>query len=164
MKLASPLTFSLGSKQALSLFSKEKEFPNRGDAMADGHGSYILRDEPVIINVGRRTLRIAVRNLGDRPVQVGSHYHFFEVNRDLEFDRALAFGMRLNVPAGTAVRFEPGDTREVELVEFGGNRRITGLNNLTNGSVRVPERAAEAVERATRRGFRTAKPNEGNDG
>jgi len=132
--------------------------------MAHGNGPYLLRDEPVVINAGRRTVRLPVSNLGDRPIQVGSHYHFFEVNRFLDFDRSLAFGMRLNVPAGTAMRFEPGDTREIDLVEFGGTGRVTGLNNLTNGSVRTPERAAEALERARRRGFRGARTSEETDG
>lgn len=132
--------------------------------MAHGNGPYLLRDEPVAINAGRRTVRLSVSNLGDRPIQVGSHYHFFEVNRFLQFDRSLAFGMRLNVPAGTAVRFEPGDTREVDLVDFGGAGRVTGLNNLTNGSVRTAERAAEALECARRRGFRGAQTSEKTDG
>jgi urease subunit gamma/beta len=78
------------------------------------------------LNAGRRHSTLLVRNTGDRPVQVGSHYHFFEVNDALDFDREAAFGMRLDIPAGTAVRFEPGDEREVELVELGGNRRVPG--------------------------------------
>jgi urease subunit gamma/beta len=86
-------------------------------------------------------------------VQVGSHFHFFEVNRALVFDRGAAFGMRLDVPAGTAVRFEPGDTREVGLVEVGGTGRMSGLNRLTEGSVRSPRVRAAALERARREGF-----------
>ena len=132
--------------------------------MAHGNGPYLLRDEPVAINAGRNTVRLSVSNLGDRPIQVGSHYHFFEVNRFLQFDRALSFGMRLNVPSGTAIRFEPGDTREIELVEFGGTGRVIGLNNLTNGSVRTPARADEALERANRRGFRGARASGETDG
>jgi urease beta subunit len=96
-------------------------------------GEYFLSAEPIELNAGRRTSRIEVRNRGDRPVQIGSHCHFFEVNRWLSFDRAAAYGMRLNIPAGTAVRFEPGDTREVELVALGGTREVHGLNNLVNG-------------------------------
>ena len=93
----------------------------------------------------------AVRNTGDRPVQVGSHYHFFEVNDALEFDRGAAFGMRLDIPAGTAVRFEPGDEREVELVELGGDARsVHGLNRLTEGETGEQQREA-ALERAARR-------------
>ncbi len=96
-------------------------------------GEYFLADAPIELNAGRRTTRIEVTNRGDRPVQVGSHFHFFEVNRALDFDRAQACGMRLNIPAGTAVRFEPGDTKQVELVDIGGTREIYGLNGLVNG-------------------------------
>ena len=96
-------------------------------------GGYILAAEPVEINVGRPHVKLAVRNTGDRPVQVGSHFHFFEVNRALEFDREQAFGRRLDIAAGTAVRFEPGDEREVTLVPFGGKRRVHGFNNLVDG-------------------------------
>ena len=85
------------------------------------------------LNAGIDALTIAVANTGDRPVQVGSHFHFFEVNESLHFDRAAARGFRLNIPAGTAVRFEPGDTREVPLVAFTGSRQMHGLNNLVNG-------------------------------
>ena len=85
------------------------------------------------LNTGRETVTLAVANTGDRPVQVGSHFHFFEVNRALEFDRDSARGMRLDIPAGTAVRFEPGDEREVTLVPFVGSRHVYGLNALVNG-------------------------------
>ncbi len=96
-------------------------------------GEYLLAPDPIELNAGRETRRIEVSNRGDRPVQVGSHCHFFEVNRCLAFDRGAAYGMRLNVAAGTAVRFEPGDTREVELVAIGGSREIRGLNRLVEG-------------------------------
>jgi len=96
-------------------------------------GEYLLASDPIELNAGRATRTIAVSNRGDRPVQVGSHCHFFEVNRWLTFDRAAAYGMRLNVAAGTAVRFEPGDTREVELVTLGGTREVFGLNQLVEG-------------------------------
>jgi len=96
-------------------------------------GVYILLADPIEINAGRATCRVVVSNRGDRPIQVGSHCHFFEVNRALAFDRASAYGMRLNIAAGTAVRFEPGDTREVELVAVGGRREIFGLNRLVEG-------------------------------
>lgn len=85
------------------------------------------------LNPGLATISLVVSNAGDRPVQVGSHFHFMEVNRELVFDRAAARGFRLNIPAGTAVRFEPGDTREVPLVAFAGARVVHGLNNLVNG-------------------------------
>ncbi|ABN53038.1 MAG TPA: urease subunit beta [Hungateiclostridium thermocellum] len=96
-------------------------------------GEYIIKNEFITLNDGRRTLNIKVSNTGDRPVQVGSHYHFFEVNRYLEFDRKSAFGMRLDIPSGTAVRFEPGEEKTVQLVEIGGSREIYGLNDLTCG-------------------------------
>ncbi len=96
-------------------------------------GGVILSQQDIEYNVGRRTATITIRNTGDRPIQVGSHFHLFEVNRYLEFDRAAAFGMHLNIPATTAIRFEPGDSREVEIVEYGGKRRIIGFNNLTDG-------------------------------
>jgi len=98
-------------------------------------GEFILRSEPVEANAGRRTVRIEVKNLGDRPIQVGSHCHFFEVNRYLDFNRQSAYGMRLNIPAGTAVRFEPGDSKEVELVALGGTRVVYGINGRVNGKL-----------------------------
>jgi len=99
-------------------------------------GEYLLGEGDIIANQGRRTVELTVANTGDRPIQVGSHFHFFEVNRALRFDRAQAFGMRLNAPAGTAVRFEPGDEKRVTLVELGGARRVFGLNALTDGGTR----------------------------
>jgi len=100
-------------------------------------GEYLLGDGDVVANNGRRTVTMTVANTGDRPIQVGSHFHFFEVNRALVFDRAQAFGMRLSVPAGTAVRFEPGDEKRVTLVELGGAALVYGLNGLTQGGDRV---------------------------
>jgi urease beta subunit len=99
-------------------------------------GEYLLADGDVIANQGRRTVELTVANTGDRPIQVGSHFHFFEVNRALAFDRPQAFGMRLNIAAGTAVRFEPGDAKRVVLVEIAGARRLHGLNGLTDGADR----------------------------
>jgi urease subunit beta len=93
--------------------------------------------DAILLNEHLETILIKVSNLGDRPIQVGSHIHFFEVNRALEFDRNLALGFRLNVPAGTAARFEPGDSKEVELVALAGNREVYGLNNLTNGALEL---------------------------
>ena len=115
-------------------------------------GEYFLESEPIEINPGRPTLQLEVSNRGDRPVQVGSHCHFFEVNRWLAFDRSRAYGMRLNIAAGTAVRFEPGDTRTVELVAFGGRRRVSGLNALVEGALDdddVKRRALAAVRKFT---------------
>jgi urease beta subunit len=99
-------------------------------------GEILLGEGEILANAGRRTAELEVANTGDRPVQVGSHFHFFEANRALRFERARAFGMRLNIPAGTAVRFEPGDVKRVVLVEFAGARRIFGLNALTEGGDR----------------------------
>jgi urease subunit beta len=98
-------------------------------------GEYILVKDDITANEGRRTTKIVVVNTGDRPVQVGSHFHFFEVNKQMQLDRAAAFGMRLNIAAGTAVRFEPGEEKEVELVAFGGKRNSFGFSNLTGGSM-----------------------------
>ena len=98
-------------------------------------GEYFLASDPIEINAERPTRRLEVANTGDRPVQVGSHFHFLEVNRCLDFDRAAAYGMRLNIASGTAVRFEPGDTREVELVAIGGRREVIGLNHLVDGAL-----------------------------
>jgi len=89
-------------------------------------GEYFLQDEPVTANAGRKTARVVVKHTGDRPVQIGSHYHFYEVNDALHFERFRARGMRLNIPAGTSVRFEPGEEKEVELVEFAGARVVLG--------------------------------------
>jgi urease subunit beta len=96
-------------------------------------GEYILAAGDIECNAGRTTVSVTVVNTGDRPVQIGSHFHFFEVNKEMEFDRAKAFGRRLNIPAGTAVRFEPGEEKEVLLVELGGRRRAVGFNNLVDG-------------------------------
>jgi urease beta subunit len=99
-------------------------------------GEYFLGTEPIEANAGRKTFRIAVTNRGDRPIQVGSHCHFFEVNRLLDFDRKIAYGTRLNIPAGTAVRFEPGDTKEIDLVALAGTRTVFGINGLVNGKLK----------------------------
>ena len=108
-------------------------------------GEWLLADEPIEINDGRRTLRLSVRNTGDRPIQVGSHFHFFEVNRVLEFDRAVTLGMRLDVPSGQSIRFEAGDERDVDLVEFGGRGRVIGFNSLLDGATSAPEAAARQL-------------------
>jgi urease subunit gamma/beta len=119
-------------------------------------GEVIVPDEDVEINAGRRESVLKVLNTGDRPVQVGSHYHFFETNPALEFDRAAAFGMRLAIPAGTAVRFEPGESKEITLCEFGGSGELGGLNGLTDGSRHAPAVREQALRRARERGFRGA--------
>ena len=99
-------------------------------------GEYILAAEPVEANVGRDQVTVLVRHTGDRPIQVGSHYHFYEVNRALSFDREKALGMRMNVPAGSGMRFEPGEEKKVPLVAFGGRRRIFGHQGRINGDLR----------------------------
>ena len=108
------------------------------------------------INAGRRSVTLTAVNTGDRPIQIGSHFHFFEVNKAMEFDRAAALGMRLDIPAGTAVRFEPGARKEVNLVEFGGRSELTGLNNLTSGISSDPAVRAAALAQARARGFKGA--------
>jgi len=100
-------------------------------------GGYVLGKGDILANEGRKTVTLVVANTGDRPIQVGSHFHFFEVNAALQFDRKAARGFRLNVPAGTAVRFEPGDTKEVVLVALAGTREVYGLNGLTQGKVKA---------------------------
>jgi urease subunit beta len=98
-------------------------------------GEIITKDGDIILNAGRKTATIAVTNTGDRPVQVGSHYHFFETNPALEFERKKARGMRLNIPAGTAVRFEPGQTRDVTLIPFAGTRKVFGFHGAVMGKL-----------------------------
>lgn len=119
-------------------------------------GEIITEEGEIELNAGRRSVTVTVLNTGDRPVQVGSHLHFFEANRELEFDREEAFGMHLDVPAGTAKRFPPGEEVEATLVEFGGSGEVWGLNNLTNGAIRSPAVKKLALERARARGFKGA--------
>jgi urease subunit gamma/beta len=122
----------------------DREHPGRIEA----------KEGEIALNAGRRAIKLTAVNTGDRPIQIGSHFHFFEVNKALAFDRAAAFNMRLDVPAGTAVRFEPGVSREVSLVEFGGRGELTGLNNLTDGMSGDPSVREAALVRARARDFR----------
>jgi urease subunit gamma/beta len=126
-------TFPDGTK----LVSVDRPIRGVDGESSDAHparpGEFILNDEPITINEGRDTLTLRVKNAGDRPVQVGSHYHFAETNPALEFDREKAVGFRLDIPAGTAARFEPGDAREVNLVAYGGTREVYGFRNEWNG-------------------------------
>jgi len=101
-------------------------------------GELFLEDEPILANAGRKVVRVVVSHTGDRPVQIGSHYHFFEANNALHFDREAARTMRLNIPAGTSVRFEPGEEKRVALVAFGGDRIMYGHNALVNGQLDDP--------------------------
>ena len=127
-------------------------------------GGYVCNPDPVTFHEQLPVTTLTVRNTGDRPIQVGSHFHFFEANRLLEFDRSAAFGMRLNIPAGTAVRFEPGDEREVTLVPFGGRQRVVGFNNLVDGWVGGSAFSSyrpshdSALRRAAEHGFKSSKP------
>jgi urease subunit beta len=116
-------------------------------------GEYILQPDDIIANAGRATATIIVVNTGDRPVQTGSHFHFFEVNRQLQFNRQAAYGMRLNIPAGTAVRFEPGEEKEVQLVSIGGAKKVYGFNDLVNGDV-SEENKERSVQNAMHNHFK----------
>ena len=121
-------------------------------------GGYVCHSEPVTFDADRPVTTLTVRNTGDRPIQVGSHFHFFEVNRALEFDRTAAFGLHLNIPSSTAMRFEPGDEREVQLVPYGGKRAVYGFNNLVDGPTVGKDASklkSQAVALAEQRGFRS---------
>jgi urease subunit beta len=122
-------------------------------------GGYVCSAAEITFDADRPVTTLRVRNTGDRPVQVGSHFHFFEVNRALEFDRAAAFGLHLNIPSSTATRFEPGDERDVLLVSYGGKRAAYGFNNLVDGPTAGQNAAAvksKAVAQAAKRGFRSS--------
>lgn len=119
-------------------------------------GEIIPGDGDIKINAGKRSIKLKVLNTGDRPVQIGSHFHFFEVNPGLDFKRSDAFGKHLDIPAGTAVRFEPGESKEVQLVKFGGAGEVHGLNSLTNGSTTSEVKKQEALLQAKNRGFKGA--------
>jgi len=146
---------------------KWKRHPDAAPHSEDGQtapvGGLILAEEDIEINAGRPEVTLKVRNTGDRPIQVGSHFHFFEVNRHLEFDRAKAFGLRLGIPSTTAIRFEPGDESTVTLVPMGGKQFCVGFNNLVDGWTGdgpTPDYRPnfnEALQRANERGFKSAK-------
>lgn len=141
----------IGTVQVEGFFDDGQKLVTIHDAVRPGAGAdqgpvpgeLMVEDGEIELAPGRPTATMSVSNTGDRPVQVGSHFHFFEVNRALMFDRRAGFGMRLDVPAGTAVRFEPGEEREVGLVALGGTREVYGLNDLTNGSVAGDPTAAQ---------------------
>jgi urease subunit beta len=125
-------------------------------------GGYVVRKEDVAFHAELEVTELRVRNTGDRPVQVGSHFHFFEANPALEFDRAAAFGLHLNIPSATALRFEPGDERTVKLVPYEGKRAVYGFNNLVDGATAGKDAAArktKAVAAAAKRGFRSPAAN-----
>lgn len=131
-------------------------------------GGTVLGKDSIEYNVGRETISLTIRNTGDRPIQVGSHYHLFEVNRFLDFDREAAFGMHLNIPSTTAIRFEPGDSKQVEAVAYGGKRRVIGFNSLVEGyageedaPTYYPTRE-RAIRRMQRLGFKHTKSKQSN--
>lgn len=119
-------------------------------------GKITLGEGDIEIFPNRKRVTIKVKNEGDRAIQVGSHFHFFEANRALSFERAKAYGMKLDLPAGTAVRFEPGQEKELTLVELGGKRYVHGFNNLVDGSVRTIYRKDHALEKAKKLKFKGA--------
>jgi urease beta subunit len=116
-------------------------------------GEYILDGPDVELNPGRPVVTLTVTNTGDRPVQVGAHYHFFETNRALVFDRVKAYGMRLDLPSGTSVRFEPGDTKPVNLIPFGGTRVVYGFNDLVDGRLDDPHTREVSLKRCVDQGY-----------
>ena len=115
-------------------------------------GEYFLSEDPIIANIGKSVIILDVKNTGDRPIQVGSHAHFFEVNKALEFPRTKSYGFHLNIPAGTSIRFEPGDSKKIELTEFSGKKTVYGFSGLVNGS--LSEKQNEAFSKAKEQGFR----------
>ena len=119
-------------------------------------GEYLLAKNPVVANVGKKTIKINVKNTGDRPIQVGSHTHFFETNKALVFQRSKTFGFRLNIPSGTSLRFEPGDLRIVQLTEFGGKRIVFGFNSLVNGKLTNKQKEISLLN-LKKKGFMEAK-------
>jgi urease beta subunit len=116
-------------------------------------GEYLIDGPEIEINAGRTVVTLKVNNTGDRPIQVGAHYHFFEANKALVFDRVQAYGMRPDLPAGTSVRFEPGDTKEVRLVPYGGRRVVYGFNNLVNGRLDDPYTRETSIQRMVEQGY-----------
>lgn len=120
-------------------------------------GEYILPEGFIDCNVGRPVTKVTVVNTGDRPVQVGSHFHFFEVNKQLSFDREVAFGQRLNIAAGTAVRFEPGEEKDVELVPYGGKQTVVGFSNIVNGDTKSKDALKTAVDKSVAEKFKNSK-------
>ncbi|NDB46314.1 MAG: urease subunit beta [Nitrososphaeria archaeon] len=117
-------------------------------------GEYFISDKPIVANQDKKTITIQVKNTGDRPIQVGSHTHFFEANKALEFPRSDAYGFRLNIPSGTSVRFEPGEAKKIEITEYGGRKIVWGFSGLVNG--KLDEKRSDALQKAKKLGFRGA--------
>jgi len=116
-------------------------------------GEYLFDGTDLELNAGRQVVTISVTNTGDRPIQIGAHYHFFETNKALVFDRVKGYGMRLDLPSGTSVRFEPGDTKEVNLIPYGGRRVVYGFNNLVNGRLDDPYTREQSIKRCIAQGY-----------
>ena len=152
----------LGSVQVEAFFEDGQKLVTVHDAIGPGHrspadlavvpGEILTAEGDLELNAGRATATVTVENTGDRPVQVGSHFHFFETNRALRFDRAAAYGMRLDIPSGTAVRFEPGEAQVVSLTSYGGQRIVIGQNDVTNGATHSPP-SVEVMTTMRGRGF-----------
>ena len=115
-------------------------------------GEYFISDQQIIANKGKSTITVKVTNTGDRPIQVGSHTHFFEANKVLSFPREKAYGFHLNIPSGTSIRFEPGDSRGVELTEYGGKKIVYGFSGIVNGS--LDKKRDESILKAKQQGFK----------
>ena len=126
-------------------------------------GEFLFDGADIELNSGRQTITLPVNNTGDRPVQVGSHFHFFEVNKGLVFDRAAAYGMRLDLPSGTGVRFEPGEVKTVQLVALGGERRVYGGSGLVMGELDDSATRKKAMHRLRAAGFGNITPPDGDD-
>ena len=120
-------------------------------------GEYILKDEAIICNANKESITLKVINTGDRPVQVGSHFHFFEVNKEISFDRKKAFGKRMDILSGTAIRLEPGESTEVQLIDIGGSRKSYGASNLTQGDTTSKESLAKAMKKMEAENFKNIK-------
>ncbi|MEW5811263.1 MAG: urease subunit beta [Actinomycetota bacterium] len=156
------VTTLLGSVQVEAFFADGQKLVTVHDAIGPGHrpttepdvvpGEILPGTGELELNAGRDSVTVAVENTGDRPIQVGSHFHFFEVNRALRFDRTAAFGMRLDIPSGTAVRFEPGEEQEVSLTTYGGERIVIGQNDVTNAST-TSAPGADLMDRMRDLGF-----------
>ena len=153
-------------KQAKTVMRKPRPKASSSVSRRDGlqpapviPGEVILGEGDVMALHGRQTVELTVSNTGDRPIQVGSHCHFFEANRALTFDREKSYGFRLQVPAGTAVRFEPGESKRVTLVALGGNRVVYGINGLVNGKLDDPKVREKAEAAAREQGFMKREPS-----
>lgn len=119
-------------------------------------GEIFVKNKVIACNVGKKNIKLSVTNTGERPVQIGSHFHFFEVNKQMLFEREKTFGMRLNIASGTGLRFQPGETKEVELVELGGEQGVYGLNGLTCGLTTDSQQKESSLKRAAAAKFKGA--------